>query len=195
MGPAPRQGPWEIRTWNPVASFKVLAASEEWQDHMDQRLVIRGGFTRNKEGGVRCQWRLSQRMRAVCRETGGREPWRADIYKDVWRRGGNSCRREFLQEDSICRDVYMDHVGSGWRGAEMSGECCHPRTPEKDSGLYHRVSEVPRMGAKRDSRGSTKRVQESEQIRSLFLDPLGTCSTCRPHAMKMWVYSWGKELV
>lgn len=58
----------------------------------------------------------------------------------------------------------------------MSGECCHPRIPGKDSGLYYRVSEEPRKDAKRDSRGSVKRAQGSKQIRSLFLDPLGTAA-------------------
>lgn len=51
------------------------------------------------------------------------------------------------------------------------------------------VSEEPKKGAKRDSRGSMKRAQGTEQIRSLFLDPLGTYSTCMPHTMKMWMYS------
>lgn len=83
----------------------------------------------------------------------------------------------------------MDHLGSSWRGAEMSGECCHPKTPGKDSDHYHRVSEEPRKDAKRDSKGSMKRAQGSEQIRSPFLDPLGIYGTCMLHAMKMWVYS------
>lgn len=120
-GPAPSQGLREIRTWKPVVSFKVLAALEKWQDHMDQWLVNRGDFTRNKEGGVRCQWRHSQRMRAVWRETGGREPWRADIYKDVWRRGGHSCRRTFKRHPSAIQSVRMSAwttwgvVGGGLR--------------------------------------------------------------------------------
>lgn len=64
MGPALSQGLGGIRTWNPVASFKVLAALEEWQNHMDQRLVNRGHFTRTKReecdisGGMVGGWGL-----------------------------------------------------------------------------------------------------------------------------------------
>lgn len=49
------------------------------------------------------------------------------------------------------RGVCIDHVRCG-TGPEKSGEYCHPRTPGKDAGLYHRVSEEPRKGAKRNSR-------------------------------------------
>lgn len=75
----------------------------------------------------------------MCRETRGREPWRVDIYKDVWRRGGNSCRRTIKRHPQQLNLSGCLHGprGSGWRGAEMSGECCHLRTPGKDSGLYH----------------------------------------------------------
>lgn len=38
---------------------------------------------------------------------------------------------------------------------------------------FIRVSEEPRKGSKKESSGSVERDQGNEQIRSLFLDPLG----------------------
>lgn len=34
------------------------------------------------------------------------------------------------------RSVCMDYMGSDGRGAEKPGECCSPRLPGKNSGLY-----------------------------------------------------------
>lgn len=54
---------------------------------------------------------------------------------------------------------------------------------------FIRVSEEPRKGAKKKASDSVERAQGNEQIRNLFLDPLGVCGMFMCHAMKMWVYS------
>lgn len=87
-----------------------------------------------------------------------------------------------------------DNMESGGKGAEKSGKHFSPKTPGKDAGLYHRVSEERRKGVKRYSSVSVERLQGSEQIRSLFLDPLGACGTFMCEVMKMWVDSLGGGL-
>lgn len=178
MGPVLSQGLWGIRTWNPVGSFKVLAALEEWQDHMDQQLVNRGDFTRNKEGGVWYQWQHGWRW-GLCAGRPEAESLGGLTFTKMYG------EREGIPAGRHSRGTLSNSVGnSAWTTWGVVGGELRCQVSVVIQGPLGRIlaftTELVRSKEGCYEGFNVKRAQRSEQIRSLFLDPLGTCSTRMP---------------